>query len=79
MSDRTPESEELFKQLIIANQNNINKLLSLLEQQMIYINTFFFVSKNSIVQQENQQEIQVINNQPITEENQTFRDKAPIN
>ena len=78
MSQRTPNSEELFKQLLIANQNNINKLIGMLEQQMIYINSFFFVSKNSIDQQENQQEIQTIDNQPITEEDKTIRDKDPI-
>lgn len=78
MSQRTPNSEELFKQLLIANQNNINKLVGMLEQQMIYINSFFFVSKNSIDQQENKQEIQTTDNQPITKEDKTIRDKDPI-
>lgn len=78
MSQRTPESEELFKQLLITNQTNINKLIGMVEQQMIYINSFFFVSKNSIEEQENQT-IQVIDNQPVTEKDQTIRDKAPIN
>lgn len=78
MSQRTPESEELFKQLLITNQTNINKLIGMVEQQMIYINSFFFVSKNSIEEQENQT-IQVIDNQPVTEKDQTIRDKAPVN
>lgn len=78
MSERTFESEELFKQLMLSNQDNINKLISLLQQQMIYINSFFFVSKNSIDQQENKQEIQTTDNQPITEEDKTIRDKDPI-
>ncbi len=77
MSQRTPESEKLFTEFLMSNQDNITKLISMQQQQMIYINSLFFVSENSIEQQENKS--QPTDNKPITEEDKTIRDKDPIN
>ncbi len=76
MSERTPESEQLFRDLIISNQKIIAKLISIQEQQMIYIDSYFFVSKNSI---EQQKESQPTYYQPIPQEDKTIRDQNSIN